>query len=282
MKKIVSFVLMCTLLASLLALTVGAAPASTQSASSSWVSVYIGNERFTGPTQVTDATTFVGIRKFSTAMDGTARVTYNSAARTLTVSTAGLYLTAHDGDSYIVANGRYLYTASPVYLRDGVMYAPILLLVRAFGASARWSDSISGFYVTRGSGGIRSGKSYYDSDEVYWLAQIISAESRGEPLLGKIAVGNVVLNRVRSSEFPNTIYGVIFDRQYGIQFTPVANGHIYDTATAESIIAAKICLEGTTVGTRILYFVNPKLAPNSWIARTRPFYRQIGNHAFYL
>lgn len=282
MKKIVPFVLMCALFVPLLAMSAGAAPASDTSLSSSWVSVYIGNERFTGNIRVTDSTTFVGIRRFSTAMDSTARVTYSSATRTLTVSTDRLYLTAHDGDCYIVANGRYLYTPSPVYLRDGVMYAPILLMVRAFGASARWSDGISGFYVTRGSGGIRSGSAYYDSDEVYWLAKIISAESNGEPLLGKIAVGNVVLNRVRSAEFPNTIYGVIFDRQYGIQFTPVANGHIYDAATAESIAAAKICLEGTTVSTRILYFVNPKLAPNSWIARTRPFYRQIGNHAFYL
>ena len=68
------------------------------------------------------------------------------------------------------------------------MYAPILLLYRAFDASIKWSDSLGGFSVTRGSGGIKPGSSFYKSDEVYWLSRIISAEARGEPLRGKIAV----------------------------------------------------------------------------------------------
>ena len=167
-------------------------------------------------------------------------------------------------------------------MKNGVMYAPVLLMARAFDAKISWRNANSAFYITRGSGGILSGSKYYNSDEVYWLAKIISAESQGEPLLGKIAVGNVILNRVNSSEFPNTIYGVIFDRKYGIQFSPVANGTIYKDATWESTVAAKICLEGYSVSNRILYFVNPKVSPNSWISRNRVFFRQIGNHAFYI
>jgi N-acetylmuramoyl-L-alanine amidase len=98
---------------------------------------------------------------------------------------------------------------------------------------------------------------------------------------GKIAVGNVVLNRVRSSAYPNTIYGVIFDKRYGIQFSPVANGTIYNTPTAESIIAAKICLEGYTLSNEILYFLNPSIVGSSWITKTRPYAFKVGNHAFY-
>ena len=98
---------------------------------------------------------------------------------------------------------------------------------------------------------------------------------------GKIAVGNVILNRVRSKDYPNTIYGVIFDRRYGVQFSPVSNGTIYNTPSNESIIAAKICLEGYSVSTEILYFVNPKVAPNSWASKNRPYFDTIGNHAFY-
>ena len=98
---------------------------------------------------------------------------------------------------------------------------------------------------------------------------------------GKIAVGNVVLNRVRSSAYPGTIYGVIFDNRYGIQFAPVANGTIYNTPTVDSIIAAKICLEGYSLSSDILYFVNPQKAPNSWIANNRPYSFTIGNHAFF-
>jgi N-acetylmuramoyl-L-alanine amidase len=98
---------------------------------------------------------------------------------------------------------------------------------------------------------------------------------------GKLAVGNVILNRVRSSAYPNTIYGVIFDRKYGTQFSPVANGTIYNTPTADSIIAAKMCLEGYSLSSDILYFVNPKKAPNSWIAQNRTYAFTVGNHAFF-
>ena len=79
---------------------------------------------------------------------------------------------------------------------------------------------------------------FYRPDEVLWLSRIIIAESRGESLLGQIAVGNVVLNRVKSRDFPNTIYGVIFDRKYGVQFTPVANGTIYNTPGYTETLAA--------------------------------------------
>ena len=275
LKKVLSFVFVIALLSSLLAV-------SASASSTSWVSVYIDNEQFTGGIEVTDNTTFVGIRKFSTSMYKNAKVTYNSTTKTITVQTDNLYLTATAGANYITANGRYLYTESPIYMKNGVMYAPVLLMARAFDAKISWRNTNSAFYVTRGSGGILSGSKYYNSDEVYWLAKIISAESQGEPLLGKIAVGNVILNRVNSSEFPNTIYGVIFDRKYGIQFSPVANGTIYKDATWESTVAAKICLEGYSVSNRILYFVNPKVSPNSWISRNRVFFRQIGNHAFYI
>lgn len=275
LKKVLSFVFVIALLSSLLAM-------SSSASSTSWVSVYIDNEQFTGGIEVTDNTTFVGIRKFSTSMYKNAKVTYNSSTKTITVQTDNLYLTATAGANYITANGRYLYTESPIYMKNGVMYAPVLLLAKAFDAKISWRNANSAFYITRGSGGILSGSKYYNSDEVYWLAKIISAESQGEPLLGKIAVGNVILNRVNSSEFPNTIYGVIFDRKYGIQFSPVANGTIYKDATWESTVAAKICLEGYSVSDKILYFVNPKVSPNSWISRNRAFFRQIGNHAFYI
>ncbi|MBO5374787.1 MAG: cell wall hydrolase [Clostridia bacterium] len=273
MKRLLSALLLCFSLISVFSISVSASSAS--------VPVYIDNQKFTGTVQVTDYTTYVGIRKFATTMDPNAKVTYNYSTRTLTIKTSKLTLTCVDGSNYIVANGRYLYFDKPIYMRSGVMYAPVLLLYKAFDAKIRWSNDIGGFYVTRGSGAIISGDKYYREDEVYWLARIISAESRGEPLRGKIAVGNVILNRVKSSSFPNTIYGVIFDRRYGIQFSPVANGTIYNAPTAESIAAAKICLEGYSISSDILYFVNPRIAPNSWISKNGILVATIGNHTFY-
>ena len=276
MKKALSFTLVFMLLLSCFSLT---AFASAEPRAS--VSVYINEARFWGGVAVKDATTFVGIRKFSSAMDPSATVKYNSSTRTLTVSSDKLYLTATDGQSYIVANGRYLYTESPVYMRSGTMYAPVLLMAKAFGAKIRWDNQAHGFFITRGSGGIVSGDNFYREDEVYWLSRIINAESGAEPLKGKIAVGNVILNRTRHSYFPNTIYGVIFDKKNGVQFSPTTNGTIYKSPNTQSIIAAKICLEGYYVNSNILYFVNASVVPNSWVVKNRPLYAKIGNHSFF-
>ena len=243
--------------------------------------VNIDGSAFTGEVEVKNNTTFVGIRKFSTAMKWDAKVTYTSYNRTITVKTDKLTLTAKDGASYIVANGRYLFTSTPIYMKNGRMYAPVLLMAKAFDAKASWSNATSSFNIARGSGGILSGDKYYREDEVYWLSKIINAEAGGEIMIGKIAVGNVVLNRTRSSSFPNTIYGVIFDTKNGVQFSPVANGMIYKTPNSDSIIAAKICLEGYTISYDILYFVNPVYAPNSWASKNRPYFDTIGNHVFY-
>ena len=88
---------------------------------------------------------------------------------------------------------------------------------------------------------------------------------------------------MKSPDFPSSIYGVIFDRKNGVQFTPVANGTIYNTPSAESIRAAKECLSGTSVVGSCLYFFNPKTATKAdWIIRNCSYYASIGNHDFYL
>ena len=274
LKKIILLLLLTLSLVSLLPLSAAAAPGVR-------VRVTIDGAPFSGDVLVKNNTTYVGVRKFATDLDPSATVTYNSNTRTLSVRSSALTLTVTDGSHYIVANGRHLYFDQPVFMKNGTMYAPIMNLYRAFDAKIKWNSDLHGFIVTRGSGGIAPGSSYYRSDEVLWLSRIISAEAKGEPLRGKIAVGNVILNRVRSGAFPNTIYGVIFDRKYGVQFTPTVNGTIYGAPTEESIIAAKICLEGYSVSTGILYFVNPAKAPNSWASKNRPYFGKIGNHAFY-
>ena len=91
-----------------------------------------------------------------------------------------------------------------------------------------------------------------------------------------------MLNRVKSSEFPNTIYGVIFDDRWGGQFEPVRNGTIYQTPTEESVKAARMCLEGTNVVGNCLYFLAPDLAQNFWIPQNREYVTTIGCHDFYL
>ena len=113
------------------------------------------------------------------------------------------------------------------------------------------------------------------------MAKIINAESGGEPFLGKIAVGNVILNRDESDEFPESIYSVIFDNKNGVQFTPTVNGAINNEANEESVLAAKICLEDSSLSDDIVYFLNEDLAESKWIVENCRYVMTIGEHDFY-
>lgn len=120
------------------------------------------------------------------------------------------------------------------------------------------------------------------NQDIYWLSRIIEAEASGECYTGKVAVGNVIMNRVKSPDFPNTIYNVIFDSYNGIpQFSPVANGTIYNTPSSDSICAAKDAYNGSRPVGDALFFFNPDKAAASWIVNTRTYVTRIGNHVFY-
>jgi N-acetylmuramoyl-L-alanine amidase len=117
---------------------------------------------------------------------------------------------------------------------------------------------------------------------LYWLSRIIHAEAEAEPYSGKVAVGNVILNRVKSGLFPNTVKGVIFDYYEGIpQFSPVADGTIYNSPDADSIQAAKDALNGVNYVGTATYFFNPDKAEGTWIVQNKTYVKRIGNHVFY-
>ena len=194
------------------------------------------------------------------------------------VAAPGLQMEIRPGLKYLVANGRYLYLPDGVRTSNGNLMVPVRTLAAALGAEVSWDPIGNNVVLTAGAGPIASGSVAYQEDVVYWLSHIINAESGNQPLEGKIAVGNVVLNRVASSRFPNTVYEVIFQRG---QFTPVSNGSINLTPNAESVVAAKLCLDGANTVGNALYFLNPRVSRNSWAARTRPYVATIGAHAFY-
>ena len=180
---------------------------------------------------------------------------------------------ARPGASSFTVNG--VSYPGAVSLRNGRTYLPLRPLCEALGLSVQWDGDLGGAAVR--SGRARS----YDTEDLYWLSRVISAESRGESLEGQIAVGNVVLNRVASGQFPNTVKEVVFDRKYGVQFEPVSNGTIYDQPTDSAVLAAKLCLEGAApVGDR-LYFYAPALSAGTWISTSRAYYGTIGCHKFY-
>ena len=154
----------------------------------------------------------------------------------------------------VIANDRYLYYGdSSVYI-DGNLYLPIRVVSKIFSAEIKWDGSLKKVSVTAETDTIESGETYYDYDDVYWLSRIICAESDAESFEHKLAVGTVIMNRAASKEFPDDIYSVIFDSEYGIQLKPVKTNRIYTIPDEECVIAAKICLDGYRTDPGILYF----------------------------
>ena len=221
-------------------------------------------------------TTYVSLRTVSGLLAPGTEVSWENG--TAWVRGNGLTLSAKPGECYLTVNDRALYIPYGVLLENGRTLVPVRVLAEALGGQVEWTRE-TGVTLTPQSG--RPSAASYSADELYWMSRIISAESRGEPLLGKLAVGTVVLNRVASNEFPNNIYDVIFDREWGIQFEPVANGTIYNEPTQESVLAAKLVLEGARVAGDSIYFLAPDLTNNHWIMENREYVTTIGCHWFY-
>ena len=211
---------------------------------------------------------------------GADSISWDQKTKTATIYARGISIYITEGNTYIVSNGRYFASNEPVRNINDRLYLPVRLIASAFASSAEWSPDYTVRISDSGQVPV-SGDEYYNQTDVYWLSRIINSESGAEPFKGKIAVGNVVLNRVNSSLFPNTVYEVIFDKKYGTQFSPTVIGTIYKEPNNDSVIAAKICLEGYSLNNKILYFMNPDIATNNWISQNRPYAFRIGNHTFY-
>lgn len=234
-----------------------------------------------GQARLIDERTYMPLRSFCEAM-GVDAVRWSADERAAYAEAEGLALRAGIDERWITVNGRAFGAPEGVRLVDGVTMVPIRPLARAFGLDVSWDGGTRSVTLTdSGTGYAAPASAVYDEEDLYWLSRIISAESRGEPFVGQLAVGNVVLNRVASDEFPDSIYGVVFDRKWGVQFSPVANGTIYAEPAESAVLAAKLALEGYTVSEEILYFLNPRLATNFWIPQNRPFAMTIGTHDFY-
>ena len=108
------------------------------------------------------------------------------------------------------------------------------------------------------------------------LARMISAEARGEPYVGQVAVGAVILNRVAHPSFPSTISGVLY--QNGA-FTAISDGQFWEPIASSCYNAARDALNGWDPTGGAIYYYNPAKTNNKWI-RTRPVLTQIGNHLF--
>lgn len=225
------------------------------------------------PRCTVDGTIYVAVSPIlQTLFPGTS-ITFQDGC--LTAAGDTVCLQAREGDAYFQVNQRYLYAPSLVVIQEGQLMLPAAVLAEALGCSLRGDGVETDLVFRQVSLVVQPGT--YNENDLYWLSRAIYAESGNQPMKGRLAVGTVILNRVANAQFPNTIEEVVF--QPG-QFSPVSNGTIYRDPDEDSVVAAKLCLDGVREADDCLYFNVTSMY--SWADKARTYYCTIGGHKFYL
>lgn len=227
--------------------------------------------------------TFVPIRFIAEALNVT--IDWDGSNKTALITDGNNEIALPVGSTAAYVNGVSYNVDAPIKLYNDRIYIPIRFVSEFLNCTVEWNQSNYSVNITTAQNQnttVSVSKVTYTEEDLYWLSRIVSAESSGEPYEGKLAVANVIINRMKSNEYPNTIKGVIFDKSFGVQFTPVKSGTIYNTPTTESIQAAKEALHGTNNIGNSLFFVNSDKTTLTWIQTSRTYYQTIDNHDFYL
>jgi N-acetylmuramoyl-L-alanine amidase len=201
----------------------------------------------------------------------------DSTITTMTAAVDGIEISYTVGNYYLCANGRYIYLPDGCIENDGTVLLPVRALAKIFTFDLSKDQGKNIVRIgTENMAVIESGADFYNADDAALLSHIIYAEAGNQPMAGMIGVGNVVLNRVASPLFPNTVRDVIYAPG---QFEPVSRGSINLTPNADSVVAAYLALEGyNTVGDS-MYFHNPGSSTSYLNSAT--FVVKIQDHVFF-
>ncbi len=247
-------------------------PANQKTAS--YINIYVNGSKLSPdvPCLIENSSIFVPIRFIGEAMKAK-KIQWYAYTKMVYMEIGTQQITLSINSNEVIVNNKKIRLKKPIELYQGRTFVSAQFITDVLGYNVQWNKNQNVITI--------HSSSHYSQEDVYWLSRIVEAEARGESYDGKLAVANVVINRRNNSQFPNTIKGVIFDKKYGVQFTPIINGSIYNAPSIESIDAAKQALSGKNNIEKCLYFCNPRIAGNSWIIRNRAFYKKIDNHCFY-
>lgn len=215
-------------------------------------------------------TTYVSLYGMTLALRPDAAITWED--NQMVARGSDFTISARVGAAYMVVNGRYLYIPDGVKADDvGDTLVPTRAIATALGAAVAWDKDL-GVVFTGGGTPLLSGDQFYNATDLDLLSRVIQHESGNQPLIGKIGVANVILNRVADGRFPGTVTDVVYEPH---QFP----GATKATPGAESIIAAKLALDGAVTVPGALYFNGA--GKDCWAARNKSLIATIGGHAFY-
>lgn len=237
-------------------------------APASQIGVYVNGVLVENAAAVLDnGVTYVSLLPTATALRPEAELRADGA-----VAGSDFVITATVGQAYLVCNGRYLYVPGLVraHPESGETLVPVRTLAIALGATVDWSAD--GIYLTTGGPALESGETAYNAKDLDLIARVVQHESGNQPLAGKIGVANVILNRVKFSQFPNTVSGVLNQKN---QFPGATNA----TPKAEAIIAAKLAMDGANTVGNACWFNG--VGKSFWASKHKSLIVVIGNHAFY-
>lgn len=196
----------------------------------------------------------------------------------------GLDIDAEVDTNYLTVNYRYIFLPGGYILCGGDVYLPTDALARIFGVKADASSERVDI-STKQCRLISGTEEYYrlnmPPDYQYWMPRIIKTETVEEPMAGKIAIGNVIENRVNNPNYPDDIYKVIYDNNTGVQFTPATTGALTSEPDELSWIAACLCYEGYNTAEDSLHFANPENNGTYWLKNNCIFVKSIGRHDYF-
>ncbi len=232
---------------------------------------------------IKDGYTMLPARKIGEVL-GCSDILWDDKTRTVTFENESDEVIVKIGSKSAKINNKEKIMPIAAEIVDNKTYLSARFLCETLGAEVSWNDKTHTVNIKKDGLSVPDEhiETSYTSEDLEWLAKIVHAEAQGEIHNGKVAVANVVINRKNSPLFPDSIYDVVFDKKYGIQFTPTSNGAIYNNPSKDSYKAAKQALFGKNTAGKSLYFLNSKKATSFWIVNNRPFFQRIGNHDFYL
>lgn len=224
---------------------------------------------------IKDGRTFVSVRFIAEALG--AKVEWNDEKKKVVINDDYNYIELFVGskDCYINAVKQVMDTSPEI--SNGRTMVPLRFVSEVLNCSVDWNQTTYTVSINKEGINVPEECVYnrnYTDEDLMWLARIVTVEARGMSLEGKVAVANVVLNRVKSPSFPNTVYDVIFQKG---QFPPAHKSGFKELVPPEEcIIAAKMALEGVNnIGT-CLYFNN-----RPFTSRSGSFYKKIEGEYFY-
>lgn len=208
---------------------------------------------------IVDGSTMVPVRTIAEAL-GAKDIQWDEVKKIVTIETQEKVLIMRiDDTSYINGDEPASMRVAPI-ISEGRTMVPLRVVAEGFGCDVSWNEAFQTVEITKDDttvGDIHLSGTQYTYEDALWLARIVNVEGLDISYEAKLAIANVVYNRVKGDEYPDTVEGVIFDDAYAVQFPP-AHKESFQTLepSAESWLAAKNALAGENNIEDCLYFNN--------------------------